>query len=81
MRKHGLKAEDFKPWLQAFNDYAFGRKRFGQKELNDQIRACEKLGTSGWLLWNAASNYTKYFPNYSKKRKRVKKRRKKRTRK
>jgi len=62
MRKHGLQAKDFKPWLQAFNDYAFGGKRFGQKELNDQIRACEQLGTSGWLLWNASSNYAKYFP-------------------
>jgi len=71
-RKHGLSAKEFKPWLQAFNDYAFGRKRFGQKELNDQIRACEELGTSGWLLWNAASNYTKYFPSYSS-RKRKKK--------
>ena len=69
MRKHGLKAKDFKPWLQAFNDYAFGGKRFGQKELNDQIRACEQLGTSGWLLWNASSNYSKYFPYYGKKRK------------
>jgi len=71
IRKHGVNAKDFKPWLQAFNDYAFGRKRFGQKELNDQIRACEELGTSGWLLWNAASNYSKYFP-YRKIRKKRK---------
>jgi len=64
MRKHGLKAKDFKPWLQAFNDYSFRRKKFGQKELNDQIRACDELGTAGWLLWNASCNYTKYFPHY-----------------
>ena len=62
LRKHGIKASEFKPWLQAFNDYAFGGVRFGQKQLNDQIRACNNMGTSGWLLWNAASNYTKYFP-------------------
>jgi len=72
MRKHGISPKEFKPWLQAFNDYAFGRKRFGQKELNDQIRACEQLGTSGWLLWNAASNYTKYFPYASSRKKRKK---------
>ena len=74
MRKHGLKPKDFKPWLQAFDDYAFGRKRFGQRELNNQIRACEQLGTSGWLLWNASSNYSKYFSHYKKRKKRKKRR-------
>ncbi len=70
IRKHGTKASDFKPWLQTFNDYSHRRKRFGKKELNDQVRACDELGTSGWLLWNASSNYTKYFPYYRSKKKR-----------
>ncbi len=62
MRKHKISPKQFKPWLQAFNDYAFDRRKYGQKQLNDQIRACDRLGTSGWLVWNARCDYKKYFP-------------------
>ena len=76
MRKHKISPKQFKPWLQAFNDYAFDRRRYGQKQLNDQIRACDHLGTSGWLVWNASCNYKKYFPfrtKYHKKKRHYKK--------
>ena len=71
MKRHKISPKQFKPWLQAFNDYAFDRRNYGQKQLNDQIRACDNLGTSGWLVWNASSNYSKYFPirKYKKYRK------------
>ncbi len=72
MRKHKISPKQFKPWLQAFNDYAFDRRRYGQKQLNDQIRACDNLGTSGWLVWNASCNYKKYFPYKRSKHKRHK---------
>ena len=62
IKKHNISPKQFKPWLQAFNDYAFDRRSYGQKQLNDQIRACDHLGTSGWLVWNASCNYKKYFP-------------------
>ncbi len=76
MRKHKISPKQFKPWLQAFNDYAFDRRRYGQKQLNDQIRACDHLGTSGWLVWNASCNYKKYFPYKKHHEKRRVKRRK-----
>ena len=83
MRKHKISPKQFKPWLQAFNDYAFDRRKYGQKQLNDQIRACDNLGTSGWLVWNARCDYKKYFPykkSYKKRRvKRSKKHKKTRT--
>jgi hypothetical protein len=48
----------FRPWLQAFRDYAFDRRHFNGKELRDQISASEKFGTQGWMLWNPVNQYT-----------------------
>ncbi len=48
----------FRPWLQAFKDYAFDRRQFNGKELRDQISATEKFGSQGWMLWNPVNQYT-----------------------
>jgi len=48
----------FRPWLQAFKDYAFDRRPFNGKELRDQISASEKFGSQGWMLWNPVNQYT-----------------------
>jgi len=48
----------FRPWLQAFKDYAFDRRHFNGKELRDQISASEKFGSQGWMLWNPVNQYT-----------------------
>jgi hypothetical protein len=48
----------FRPWLQAFKDYAFDRRQFNAKEVRDQIGATEKFGTQGWMLWNPVNQYT-----------------------
>jgi hypothetical protein len=47
----------FRPWLQAFRDYAFGRKQFGGPEQRLQIKAAEKAETNGWMLWNPRNAY------------------------
>jgi len=47
----------FRPWLQAFKDYAFDRRQFNGKELRDQISAADKFGSQGWMLWNPSNNY------------------------
>jgi hypothetical protein len=47
----------FRPWLQAFKDYAFDRRPFNGKELRDQISASEKFGAQGWMLWNPVNQY------------------------
>lgn len=47
----------FRPWLQAFRDYAFDRRHFAGKEIRDQIDAAEKFG-SGWMLWNPRNVYS-----------------------
>jgi len=47
----------FRPWLQAFKDYAFDRRQFNGKELRDQISASEKFGSQGWMLWNPVNQY------------------------
>lgn len=49
----------FRPWLQAFRDYAFGRKIFGEEEMRIQIRAAEDFGSSGWMFWNPRNVYPK----------------------
>jgi hypothetical protein len=47
----------FRPWLQAFRDYAFDRRYFRGKELQDQINAAKEFGSQGWMLWNPQNNY------------------------
>ena len=46
-----------RPWLQNFRDYAFDRRPFGVHEIAQQIHACDKVGTSGWLLWDPRNYY------------------------
>ena len=48
----------YRPWLQAFKDYAFDRRPFGAAEVSSQIKASEDAGSSGWLLWNPRNAYT-----------------------
>ena len=48
----------FRPWLQAFRDYAFDRRHFKGKELQDQINAAREFGSQGWMLWNPQNNYS-----------------------
>ena len=47
----------FRPWLQAFNDYAFDHRQFGKRELEEQIRAAQDAHADGWLLWNPRNRY------------------------
>ena len=47
----------FRPWIQAFSDYAFDKRHFREKEIKDQIRAAETFG-SGWMLWNPQNKYS-----------------------
>jgi hypothetical protein len=53
----GLAPARFRPWLQAFKDYAFDRRPFNAKEIQDQIAAAEKFGSQGWMLWNPGNRY------------------------
>jgi hypothetical protein len=53
----GLPSTRFRPWLQAFRDYAFDRRRFGGSEIRAQITAAERFGSHGWMLWNPHNVY------------------------
>jgi hypothetical protein len=48
----------YRPWLQAFTDYAFGGKIFGAEEIGKQTKASRDAGTDGWMLWNPRNVYT-----------------------
>jgi hypothetical protein len=54
----GLPPVRFRPWLQAFRDYAFDRRPFTGKEIMQQIRATEDFGANGWMLWNPNNIYS-----------------------
>ena len=47
----------FRPWLQAFGDYAFDHRKFGKAQLRQQIKAAEDAGADGWLLWDPRNRY------------------------
>jgi len=47
----------FRPWLQAFKDYAFDRRYFNGTEIRNQIKAAEEFGSNGWMLWNPRNVY------------------------
>lgn len=51
-------ALSFRPWLQAFRDYAFGGRAFTAGEIRAQIRAAEDVGADGWMLWNPRNQYS-----------------------
>jgi hypothetical protein len=47
----------FRPWLQAFRDYAFGGGDFAEDRMRIQIQASDKFGASGWMFWNPRNIY------------------------
>ena len=53
----GVSPVRFRPWLQAFRDYAFHGGDFGEERLQQQIQAAEKFGSSGWMFWNPRNIY------------------------
>lgn len=53
-----LPPSHFRPWLQAFRDYAFDRRHYTGTEIRAQIDAAEKFGSGGWMLWNPRNVYT-----------------------
>jgi hypothetical protein len=53
-----IRSNRFRPWIQAFRDYAFDKRHFTGKEIRDQIAAAEKFGSNGWMLWNPQNRYT-----------------------
>lgn len=58
LEKSGNSPLCYRPWLQAFKDYAFDRRVYGHQEIRDQIRASEDFGSCGWILWNPRNVYT-----------------------
>jgi hypothetical protein len=53
-----LPSHRFRPWLQAFRDYAFDGRYFNDKEIMGEIRAAEGFGSHGWMLWNPRNYYS-----------------------
>lgn len=58
VKRSGISPLRYRPWLQAFKDYAFDRRHFKAAEIKSQIKASEDVGVSGWLLWNPRNAYT-----------------------
>jgi hypothetical protein len=57
MERADIPAIRFRPWLQAFRDYAFDRRHFDGPEIRNQIKAAEEFGSGGWMLWNPRNIY------------------------
>jgi hypothetical protein len=55
--RSSLPARRFRPWLQAFRDYAFDRRNFGPKAVFEQTNASDQFGSAGWMLWNPRNIY------------------------
>ncbi len=58
-KRTGVSSLRFRPWLQAFRDYAFHGGDFGEARIQLQIKAAEKFGSSGWMFWNPRNIYPK----------------------
>ncbi|WP_092142482.1 putative glycoside hydrolase [Cupriavidus sp. YR651] len=56
-RRTGLSGVRFRPWLQAFRDYAFDHRDFDADEIRQQVDAADAAGTNGWMLWNPRNRY------------------------
>jgi hypothetical protein len=53
----GVSTLRFRPWLQAFRDYAFRGGDFKEERMRIQINATDKFGASGWMFWNPRNIY------------------------
>ncbi|MGR8930525.1 MAG: putative glycoside hydrolase [Gammaproteobacteria bacterium] len=53
----GVSPLRFRPWLQAFRDYAFRGGDFKEGRMNIQLKAAEDFGASGWMFWNPRNIY------------------------
>ena len=53
-----ISSRRFRPWLQAFKDYAFDHRKFLAPEVDAQIKAADDFGSDGWLLWNPRNDYS-----------------------
>lgn len=53
-----LPSHRFRPWLQAFRDYAFDRRYFNDREIMGEVKAAEGFGSHGWMLWNPRNTYS-----------------------
>jgi hypothetical protein len=58
IERTGMPAVRFRPWLQAFPDYAFGGRPFTAGEIRRQIAAADDAGSNGWMLWNPHNRYS-----------------------
>jgi hypothetical protein len=58
MERTNLPPSRFRPWLQAFKDYAFDGRYFTAREISEQISASEESGANGWMLWNPRNAYS-----------------------
>jgi hypothetical protein len=47
----------FRPWIQAFRDYAFRAGDFSEERMRIQIKAADTFGASGWMFWNPRNVY------------------------
>ncbi len=60
----GVSPLRFRPWLQAFRDYAFGGGDFNEDRMKIQIKAADDFGASGYMFWNPRNIYpTGQFTN------------------
>lgn len=53
----GVSPLRFRPWLQAFRDYAFRGGPFKEDKMRTQLKAAEDFGASGWMFWNPRNVY------------------------
>lgn len=53
----GAAPRQFRPWLQAFRDYAFHGGDFTETRMKIQIKAADDFGSSGWMFWNPRNIY------------------------
>lgn len=55
----GVSGERFRPWLQAFRDYAFHGGDFLESRMHMQVEAANDAGSSGYMFWNPRNVYAK----------------------
>ncbi|WP_223484299.1 putative glycoside hydrolase [Pseudomonas sp. A-RE-19] len=57
MQRTRLPGVRFRPWLQAFRDYAFDHRPFDAAAISAQVNAADAADTDGWMLWNPRNHY------------------------
>ncbi|WP_256760351.1 putative glycoside hydrolase [Cohnella sp. WQ 127256] len=63
LNEQGIATAKVRPWIQGFTaGWIHPHQKYGQAQINEQIRAARKAGFNSYMIWNSANRYPNIAP-------------------